>query len=408
MFTILQLSDIHFVEDAELDVNAELSDAVLAFASEIRGRFGEVDVIVVCGDVAYSGLQEQYVRASTFLRNLEVALGSPRILVVPGNHDVHLPTTDGADQNALRSLPRRQKISGGERDRQLNTLLKGQQSGSELLEPLRSYLNFASEYGCTFDSKRPFWEIGLPISPRLEARFRGLTSVLVSDANDKRDKLLLGRLQTAAIKAHEPGIFNITICHHAFEWLLDGDDQRNIIDNRSPIHMSGHDHRQALRKTPCGLHLQAGAMQPDRSEDDWESRLNVITVDPKICGTRAISRLEVHPAVWEPTLDRFVWELGPPQPFFASTEVKQVELSAVERDRELARLERRLANLSLADRFHVAVEADLDHAALAEMSESAIVAAMIEEANLKDDLGALWNAVERRHGNQERRENPFT
>jgi hypothetical protein len=405
-FKILELSDIHFVPDAEIDVNAELSDGALIFATEIRNRFGEIDVIIVCGDIAFAGRDKEYKRASTFLRNLEVALGSPRILVVPGNHDVYRPLTKGADQVYLRSSARRQQLSAGERDRCLSDMLADNDTGEQLLAPLQQYLDFAVEYGCTFDARKPFWELGLPLVPGVEVRFRGLTSVLVSDVSDKEYKLLLGRSQTASIK-HEPGVFNITLCHHEFDWLLDGEDQKNIIDNRSCLHISGHDHCQRLRGTRAGLHLHSGALQPDRREKDWESRINLIAIETEVANRAATSTIEVHTALFDPSLDRFAWEDGQPEPFTATTEVDDTPLLPGARDAEVARLHRRLANLTSGDRFQVARVAELDLAQLASLPVSAIVAAMIEDAEQRNTLDRVWNEVERRHGRQSSEENPF-
>jgi predicted MPP superfamily phosphohydrolase len=406
LLTILELSDIHFIEDVDVDTNAELSDAVLEFAAKIRARFGEIDVIVVCGDIAYSGREEEYARASTFLRNLEVALGGPRILVIPGNHDIYRRATENAEQSVLRGRPRQKTLSDGDRDKELADILSDAQKGTELLEPLRAYMNFAAQFDCAVDAAKPYWEIRVPINERLEACFRGLNSVLVSDANDVRYHLLLSRMQTASIRRNTAGVLNITLCHHPFECLLDGEEQRDTLDHRCALHISGHVHRQELRETDSGLHLMGGAMQPDRRERNWESRINVISIETAVDGEAASSRIEVHSACWEKALDSYSWELGPARAFFATTQLNPESLPVPD-DGAVDRLRRRLANLSPSDRFLVALDVGLNFAALADLSESAIVAEMIEQAKTGNSLEGLWNEVERRHGNQERGENPF-
>jgi len=407
LFSILVLSDIHFIKDVDVDTNAELSEGVLEFATEIRSRFGKVNVIAVCGDIAYSGREEEYARASDFLRNLELVLGGPRILVIPGNHDIFRPATRSAEQSVMRNGPRQKTLSDGDRDKELADILADPRKGQELLEPLEAYLKFAAQFGCSFDPSRPFWEIGVPISDRLDAQFRGLTSVLVSDDNDCAFRLLLSRMQTASIpRKDRKDLLALSLCHHPFEWLLDGESQRQLLDRRCALQVSGHVHRQQVRPTPSGLHLQSGAMQPDRREQNWESRVNLITIETITQDNLANLRLEVHAACWKQSEDRYVWELGPPRPGFAST-----PLSATPKPptaaADIDRLRRRLANLSPSDQFFVAIDAGLEFPALAELPESAIVAAMIEQAKDKHSLRALWEEVERRHGNQKRRENPF-
>lgn len=408
MFKIVQLSDIHFLPDADVDVNAELSEAVLAFAGQIRAQHGEVDLIVVSGDIAYAGLKEEYARASTFLRNLEVRLGQPRILVIPGNHDIIRSLTTSGDQIVLRVTPRQESMKVSERDKALAATLKDGVKGPQLLEPLSDYLEFADEFDCVFDTEKPFWEVKMPLTSEVEAHFRGLTSVLLSDAHDNDLHLFLGRMQTSSIKlANEPGVFNVTICHHEFDWLLDGDEQKDVLDHRSGLHISGHDHHQRLRKTDGGLHLHSGAMQPDRTEDEWEPRVNLITLDTSVANTQAETRIEVHEARFEPSADSFVWEMGPPRPFYARTEIKGVALPPAQRKAEVAHLHRRLANLSPSDRFEAARETKLDLRGLGSVGPSAIVAAMINDAEDRDLLRRLWDRVEYRHGNQSGDGNPF-
>lgn len=404
---ILVLSDIHFIKDVSIDANAELSEAVLEFAAQIRERFVDVDVIAVCGDVAYSGHVEEYARASSFLANLEVALGGARIVVIPGNHDIYLKATLTPEQRVLRGRPRQRSLRDGERERELNKILANDQEGSELLEPLQAYLDFATQFGCEFDPARPYWEIDIPISDRLVARIRGLTSVLVSDANDKVDHLLLSGMQTASIARREPGVLPVSLCHHPFEWLLDGEEQRHRLDHRCALQISGHVHRQQLRETDSGLHLLAGAMQPDRSEPDWESRVNLVVVDATVDGETAKSQIQVFGVVWDKSRDAYAWEIGPVQAFFASSQLSPATIPLPAQGPALDRLRRRLANLSPSDRFRVSVGTALDFAALSNFSESEIVAAMISQAEAKNLLPDLWEQVELRHGNQERGRNPF-
>ncbi|HTT93418.1 MAG TPA: metallophosphoesterase [Solirubrobacterales bacterium] len=404
---ILVLSDIHFIKDVAIDTNAELSEAVLEFAAQIRGRFGGVDIIAVCGDIAYSGLVEEYARASTFLANLEVALGGARIVVIPGNHDIYLKATLSAEQRVLRGRPRQGRLRDGERDRELNNILSDHREGPELLEPLQAYLNFAAQFGCEFGPPQPYWEIDVPINGRLMARMRGLTSVLVSDVNDKVDLLLLSGMQTSSIARREPGVLSISLCHHPFEWLLDGHEQRDRLDHRCALQISGHVHRQQLRPTESGLHLLTGAMQPDRSEPDWESRINLVSIVTALDGEVAKSQIEVFGIVWDKSLDRYTWEIGPVQAHFAETPLSPAAMPSLASSPALDRLRRRLAGLSPSDRYRVSVGAGLDFAALSNLSESDIVAAMISQADAKDLLPELWEQVELRHGNQERGANPF-
>jgi len=408
LFRILQLSDIHFVDDANRDVDTELRDAVIRFASKIRAEFGTVDVVAVTGDIAYSGKTKEYARANNFLRNLGSALGSPRIFVIPGNHDVYLPDTDSADQRHWRSLPRRQSVSAADRDYALTQLLAAADSATGLLAPLQNYLDFAAAYSCGFKPQPPLWRSDpIPMNSRYAVRFYGLTSVLVSDANDKQDRLLLGGVQSSLV-ARDNDIVNISLCHHPYGWLLD-EDLQDKFDRRCPVHVTGHEHRHQLRPTHAGVHVMAGALQPDRRDPEWQSRLNLITLEiaeeepPRLA-------VDIYPAIWRPDLDDYAFELGAPETFGGPLPASPPELPAetIKTEGELVRLQARLATLSAGDRFQAARGAELDLPAIAKLPGSENVAAIIEQATMKRTLAALWNEVERLHGNQKTDQpNPF-
>jgi predicted MPP superfamily phosphohydrolase len=408
VFKIFQLSDIHFVDDANLDVDTELRDAVIRFASKVKGEFGDIDAVAVTGDIAYSGKTEEYVRAGNFLRNLGSALGSPRIFVIPGNHDVYRPATNTADQRQWRSLPRRQSVSAAERDRALTQLLAHGRSAKGLMEPLRNYLNFAAAYSCGFKPKPPFWRSDpIPIDSHYAVRFYGLTSVLVSDANDDVDGLILGGVQSSLV-ARADDIINISLCHHPYECLLDQELEAKF-DRRCPVHITGHKHRHSLRPTHAGVHVMAGALQPDRRDPEWESRLNLITLD-LISNEPPQLSIEVHPAMWQVDLDDYAFEDDAPQPFRKELAASPPDLptATIKVETDLVRLQERLATLSAGDRFQAAREAPLDLRAIAELPISENVAAIIEQATEKRVLAALWSEVERLHGNQTTEQpNPF-
>lgn len=94
--TVLHLSDIHL---------RNASDRVLSFAEGIAGaayqaaREARACLLVVTGDVAYSGSAEEYKVATDFLRAIAGAIrgeGCPLVdvILVPGNHDCRLIPED--------------------------------------------------------------------------------------------------------------------------------------------------------------------------------------------------------------------------------------------------------------------------------------------------------------------------
>jgi hypothetical protein len=407
VLTIFQVSDIHFVADADLDLDVELQNAVLRLATRVREDFGAIDAIVVCGDVAYSGLKREYSRAAGFLREVEAGLGATRTFVIPGNHDVYLVDTRGADQDVIRGLPRKLTSSAGERDEALGRLLADPQNSKELLLPLNEYLDFASQYRCDFTARKPFWTSDLlVIDERYAARLRGLNSVLLSNERDKEQQLLLGLLQTTSL-TQEPGVVNVTLCHHSYDWLLDGVERRKSLDRRSHLHITGHDHNQAFRETAAGVHLMAGALQPSRRHPEWEPCINVIRLE--VVGDQASPELEIeiHEATWDRDVDDFAFGASP-RSYRPALEPGSVRSGPGALDDELLRLRRRLALLSSGDRFRAARACGLDLASIAAAPAFEAPGAIIDQARDRDVLGRLWIGVESLHGNQHsQHENPF-
>lgn len=98
MATILHLSDIHRTEDEPVS-NDELIHALIADLDQ-HGQEGlpAPDLLVVSGDFAQSAQVHEYDEAERFVSRVlgRLGLGRDRVIVVPGNHDVHWPTSEGA------------------------------------------------------------------------------------------------------------------------------------------------------------------------------------------------------------------------------------------------------------------------------------------------------------------------
>src|SRR4051794_36857716 len=90
---LLIVSDIHFrypICNTPMDPDRPFRTTLINDARGFTKRLGKVDAILVCGDIAYAGLSEEYAAALEWLRGLCEACNCSldRILVVPGNHDV--------------------------------------------------------------------------------------------------------------------------------------------------------------------------------------------------------------------------------------------------------------------------------------------------------------------------------
>ena len=90
MTNLIQLSDLHLVPPGKLtskvlDTNAILEETINEILSK-KDYFGQIDGLVVTGDVSDDGSMESYLSAYAKLSKLNVP-----ILVIPGNHDLRDP-----------------------------------------------------------------------------------------------------------------------------------------------------------------------------------------------------------------------------------------------------------------------------------------------------------------------------
>lgn len=89
--TWLHVSDLHFGHgDANYRFDQRgVTNGIVSNAEQMTKRLGPPDLLFVTGDIAFSGQPDQYGQAKEWLTRLRAAVGgSPRLLLVPGNHDV--------------------------------------------------------------------------------------------------------------------------------------------------------------------------------------------------------------------------------------------------------------------------------------------------------------------------------
>ena len=109
MIRLLHFSDIHFkspeCNNLDTDPNTSIRDKL---SLDIQQRCSlddkNVDAILITGDIAFAGKQEEYDTASNWIDQLceETGCKKEDVYVVPGNHDVDRFEASGPVVNALR------------------------------------------------------------------------------------------------------------------------------------------------------------------------------------------------------------------------------------------------------------------------------------------------------------------
>lgn len=99
---ILHLTDIHISEDIAETVLDRAKTIAQAFSSNLVCN--DTVVILISGDIAYSGSTSEYKVASEFLKIIidylrDTYMVSVNVLIVPGNHDC-----DFSKENSVREI----------------------------------------------------------------------------------------------------------------------------------------------------------------------------------------------------------------------------------------------------------------------------------------------------------------
>ncbi len=413
MLGALLITDIHLIrtDPRRHDIDVELRNGLLRYLSTLQHQLPEISLILVIGDVTYAARQTEYAAAAEFLRDIQIRVGgNARILVIPGNHDIDRDLSVTPDQRNWRSGPKRSGLTDEQRDQALLGMLQDDASGPGLLEPLRAYNNFASAYGCRVTEIEPYWHVSLPIDARYQAHLRGMTSVLLSDGHDDREqnRLLLGDVQVNDLEP-DPGIINVTLCHHPYTWLHDGERQRVRLRRRSSLHVTGHEHRHGIASDPetGSVHLCAGALQPRRREE-WDPRLYGLSLEVLEQPGQAIAKLTIIGARWNRDADGFAQDSiddyeVPVQPVGSAPALVSADPTT-----ESARLLERIAELAPGDRLSVAQSIGTDVALLAGAPDYAVPGLLLQDAEARGDRTRLWKETARYQGRLEAEHNPFS
>lgn len=201
------------------------------------GKRGNVDAILVVGDVAFKGDPAEYRVAENCIRELVEAAGCPfeKVFVVPGNHDVdrRVIGQSVATRNAQNAI---MQAASGNREREFRAQLSDPEASAALLKPLNAYNDFARVFNCQiYGPDRLFWKQDLHLDDSLRLRLHGLTSVVLSGPpgqDDNPGKLYLSPLQTSFNPVDE--VINVAVCHHPPDWFLDAADvdEKRVTDAR--------------------------------------------------------------------------------------------------------------------------------------------------------------------------------
>jgi 3',5'-cyclic AMP phosphodiesterase CpdA len=250
--TWLHLTDLHFRagELYKWDQDIVLSALMNDVRERIKSDGLRPDLILVSGDIAFSGLPQEYDLARQFFDELlkVTSLSKERLLVVPGNHDVDRSASSPGAKAISKSLNDRQAVAD---------VLSHDQDRRLLFRKLDAYAQFVGDYfsgKIPFNDKDYFYRLSFNLADRRVAVL-GINSAWLSTSEEDRGQLILGEQQVRnAINASSDADLRIALMHHPFDWLkeFDWDDCEAILIKNCDFILHGHLHRASLNslKTP--------------------------------------------------------------------------------------------------------------------------------------------------------------
>lgn len=307
MIRFLQISDIHFADTpGDDDEYKQMKSKFLEDIAKCHKEMGCIDYILICGDIAFSGMESQYKEAKNFISKICEKTECPEehLFVVPGNHDkkreVYIKT---------RQIMRDALLKGKSTKLLLQSKVKEPMAIGILYAPFKPYYIFASEYSCISDIAHKslyfpesdqetgsvpnfepndafYWSEQIGELGGMPVFMHGSNSALLSDKDDgestslKDDQhLQVLPLQAYNITATESEI-HILMLHHPLSEIQGNKEIVPEIDSRFRLQLYGHIHKQSS-SSDGAIHIYSGALQPPEAEENREyfPVYNVIEMD---------------------------------------------------------------------------------------------------------------------------------
>ncbi len=302
----VHLSDIHFGQEkgGQISIHNDIKNCLIEDVKLVAGSLesGRADGIIVTGDIAYGGREEEYRVAADWLDKVAEAAGCDIFdtQVLPGNHDVNRDEITSLAETMIQKI-----IAEG--DPALDNFLDNEEARNLLFRRFSAYSPFALSYRCPLDTNaEPAEERVAELASGRSIRFIRLNSALTCSKNDEEGKLLLGARQR--VLNQKPGEEIVVLSHHPIHWFQDSQDAWLFIRNRARVFIFGHEHNPSvkIKRIEEGsdlMILAAGATVPPNSDDVFNYCYNFIEFDWD--GEADALSVYVQPRAWVNARKRF-------------------------------------------------------------------------------------------------------
>ena len=316
----VHISDIHFGQekDQRVHIHNDVKKQLIVDAKRVvRDHLkANAAAILVTGDIAYSGVEEQFKVAGEWLDALAEAVGCPQnqVQMVPGNHDLDRNKTSRSAQHLLDLIR-----AGGPAE--YEGVMNNSTDRAALFARFEDYERFCWGYRCELNGEaKAATNLQITLAPGRSIRFIRMNSSLLCTGKERDDEpeLVLGERQF--IIDRDDGVENIVLIHHPLNWYKDSGDVKTYMDSRARVLITGHEHHPKVTVEQVGegadlMMLAAGATVPFKSNEVYTFTYNVIEFEWDPDDDDLI--VTMHPRAWDPKGTCFVADdkrLGGAQP----------------------------------------------------------------------------------------------
>jgi len=303
MLRILHLSDIHFGQEihGERVRHDDVRDQLVTDLSGLLDDKKHLDLILINGDVGYSGKEYEYDEAVSWIERL-ITVGRcdvTRVFTIPGNHDIDINLISESAKLVHSEL---RKATPGKIQSALHKYAGEPEDRNAIFPKLSNYISFAHGYNSEFEkSDVPRWiKQNYYIKPGYCLRLIGMCSVQVSDLEDCQGKMVLGEKQYIFPEDHS--VVTMTMIHHPLSWFKDKATASTYLDKRSAIVLTGHEHLADLKKIIQlngleKIEISAGAITDTESDGPFQFAYNLLEMDV-LEEPEVLVSMTVWPRVW--------------------------------------------------------------------------------------------------------------
>ncbi|MBO6030463.1 MAG: metallophosphoesterase [Prevotella sp.] len=327
MIRLLQISDIHFTDvEGNDDAYGLMRSRFLEDIKACREEAGKIDRILICGDIAFSGMESQYSRAREFIAEIckQAQCTTDDLLIVPGNHDKKWDV-----YKRTRMMMRESLLKGKNTKQLLQSKVYEPMAAGILLVPFKQYYKLALEYSCISDvelkslafpesnqemEKMPkfvsgeamYWSKKIADLNGYPLIIHGGNTSLLSDSDDgeSRDLKEGKHLQVLPLQTYnvcgKEGEIHVLMLHHPMTEIVGGKDVGKDIDGRFQLQFFGHIHKQSSSDDGT-IKIYSGAFQPEEEEDNTEyfPVYNLIEVDVVEEADKPYLKVDVFCRKWD-------------------------------------------------------------------------------------------------------------